>query len=185
MMVTTHAAIGLLLALPLVAVAPELAAVGALAAVAGGVFPDLDLLVGVHRRTLHFPAYYWLPALSASALALARPGPATVAVALFFLSAAVHSVSDAFGGGPELRPWEATSDEGVYLHPKDRWIPPKRWIRYDGAPEDLLLAAALSIPALFAFDGVVRSIVVVGLVISAAYAAVRKRIPEELLERFQ
>lgn len=52
MMSPTHTAMGILLALPLVVAAPELAAVGALAGIAGGAFPDLDLLVGEHRKTL-------------------------------------------------------------------------------------------------------------------------------------
>ncbi len=101
MMATTHAAAGLLLAVPLTVVAPDLAPVAALAGVAGGVFPDLDLLVGVHRKSLHFPDYYWVGAVPALAAAVVVPGPAVVAVAYFFLSAAVHSVADAFGAGTE------------------------------------------------------------------------------------
>ena len=46
------------------AVATEVAP-AALAGMAGGVFPDPDPLAGIHRRTLHFPAYYWALALGA------------------------------------------------------------------------------------------------------------------------
>ncbi|USZ67346.1 metal-dependent hydrolase [Halorussus salilacus] len=177
MMGTTHAAAGVTLAAPLVALAPELAPVAALAGMAGGVFPDLDLLSGQHRRTLHFPVYYSAAAAATAAAALLAPAPATVAVAFFLVSAAVHCVADAAGGGLELRPWEATDDRGVYVHPAGRWVAPRRWIRYDGAPEDLLAAAVLSVPGLVLFDGWVRRLTVAGLVVSVVYVAVRKRLP--------
>jgi hypothetical protein len=174
---TTHAAMGVTLAAPLVAVAPEFAPVAALAAFVGGVFPDLDLLSGQHRRTLHFPVYYGAAGLVSGVAALVSPNAATVGVAFFLLSAAVHCVADAAGGGLELRPWEATDDRGVYVHPASRWIRPRRWVRYDGAPEDLVLAGAFSVPGLLLFDGTVRTLTVVGLAVSVVYTAVRKRLP--------
>ncbi|WP_137284735.1 metal-dependent hydrolase [Halorussus salinisoli] len=178
MMNTTHAAMGVASAAPLAFVAPELAPAAALAGFAGGAFPDLDLLSGQHRRTLHFPVYYSVAAFAASALAVVATGPATVATAFFLLSAALHCVTDAAGGGLELRPWEATDDRGVYVHPASRWIRPRRWIRYDGAPEDLVLAGVFSLPGLFVFDGAVRTLTVVALAVSVVYVAVRKRLPE-------
>ncbi|WP_276279600.1 metal-dependent hydrolase [Halorussus caseinilyticus] len=177
MMNTTHAAMGVALAAPLAVVAPELAPAAALAGFAGGTFPDFDLFSGQHRRTLHFPVYYSAAALVASAAALA-PTTATVAGAFFLWSAALHCVTDAAGGGLELRPWEPTDDRGVYVHPAGRWIRPRRWIRYDGAPEDLVLAGVFSLPGLFLFDGAVRTLTVVGLAVSVVYVAVRKRLPE-------
>lgn len=178
MMSPTHTATGVVLATPLLAVAPEFAAVGALAGIAGGVFPDLDLFVGEHRKTLHFPVYYWLVALPATLLAALSPSTATVALALFALSAAVHSVVDWFGAGPEPRPWADPSDQAVFLHPRKQWLAPKRWIRYDGAPEDLLLTGVLSVPGLLYFDGPVRTLTVAGLVVGVVYTAVRKRVPD-------
>jgi branched-subunit amino acid transport protein len=178
MMNTTHAAMGIALAAPLTEVAPEFAPVAALAAIVGGVFPDLDLLSGQHRRTLHFPIYYSVAGVVAGAVALLVPTTPTVVAAFFLLSAALHCVTDAIGGGLELRPWEATDDRGVYVHPAKRWIRPRRWVRYDGAPEDLLLASVFSIPGLVMFDGWVRTLTVVGLIISVVYVLVRKRLPE-------
>jgi hypothetical protein len=178
MMGTTHAAMGVTLAAPLVALAPEFAPVAALAGMAGGVFPDLDLLSGQHRRTLHFPVYYSASAVVVGTVAVLAPGPATVAATFFLLSAAVHCVTDTAGGGLELRPWDATDDRGVYVHPAGKWIRPRRWVRYDGAPEDLLLAAVFSIPGLLMFDGIVQALTVVGLVVSVVYVAVRKYLPE-------
>jgi hypothetical protein len=85
----------------------------------------------------------------------------------------------------ETRPWEATSERAVYLHPQSRWLAPKRVIRYDGAPEDLATAAVVAVPGLILFDGRIRLIVVVGLAVSAVYVAVRKRLPESVLEWLQ
>ncbi|MFC7046918.1 metal-dependent hydrolase [Halobacteriaceae archaeon GCM10025711] len=179
MMSTTHAFVGLLLASSMLFLAPEFAVVGAVAAMAGGVFPDLDLFVGEHRKTLHYPDYYWVAAAPAVAVAAFAPGPLTVGAAFFLVSAALHSASDALGGGLGLRPWEDTSDRrGVYLHSRRRWIPPRRWVRYDGAPEDLALAAAFALPGYLLFDGVVSQIVVAGLAVSVVYTAVRKRLPD-------
>ncbi|AZH27248.1 metal-dependent hydrolase [Haloplanus aerogenes] len=177
-MATTHAAVGLLLALPLAVVAPDLAAVGALAAMAGGVFPDLDLFAGVHRKTLHFPDYYWIGAIPALVAAAALPVAATVAVAWFLLSAAVHSVSDAFGAGTEPRPWERTSAEAVYLHSRSRWLRPRYWVRYDGAPEDYLLTVVFLAPGLVLFGPTVRRVALTFMAVGGAYTLVRKRLPD-------
>jgi hypothetical protein len=183
-MATTHAAMGSLLALPLAVVAPELAPAAALGALAGGYFPDADILGPLeHRKTLHFPEYYPPIAAALSALAYLRPSPLAVAVAFGALSAALHSLTDALGGGLGLRPWEEDDERGVYSHLGGRWIPPRRWIRYDGAPEDLLAVFVLSAPGLAAFDGPVRMALLGGIVVSACYTAFRKRLPE-IGERF-
>lgn len=180
MMVTTHVAAGLLLAAPVAYVAPELAVPAAAGAVLGGVLPDVDLFVGVHRKTLHFPVYYSVAGVLAAAVALATPTPLTVAAALFLLAAGVHSLSDWFGAGEELRPWERTSDRAVYLHPRRRWLRPRYVVRYDGAPEDLLLTVALAVPAAVTFDGWLRALVAGGVLLAAAYTLFRKRVPDWL-----
>jgi len=184
MMATTHAFVGLALAVPVALVAPELGVPAAVAGLAGGAFPDLDLLFE-HRRTLHFPVLYWPPALLAGAVALVVPGPVTVAVATFLLAAAVHSASDVLGGGLELRPWIPTSNRGVYVHATGRWLPPLRVIRYDGSPEDLALACVAAVPGLLVFDGHVRTVTLAALAVSVVYALLRKRIVEWAPERFR
>jgi hypothetical protein len=178
MMVTTHVATGLLLATPVALLVPELALPAALGGVAGGVLPDLDLLAGTHRKTLHFPDYYWVPAVAGGGVAALHPTSLTVATALLFLAAAVHSASDWFGAGTELRPWERTSDEAVYLRVRDRWLPPRYLVRYDGAPEDFLLTLVLAAPGLVAFGPFVRRLTLGTLVVAGAYALVRKRLPD-------
>jgi len=180
MMVTTHVASGLLLAVPVAMTAPALALPAAVGAVLGGILPDVDLFVGVHRKTLHFPVYYSVLGVLAGGVALVAPAPVTVAVALGFLAAGVHSITDWLGAGEELRPWERTSDRAVYLHPRRQWLRPRYLVRYDGAPEDLLLTVVLAIPAVATFDGWLRALVVGGVVLAAAYTLCRKRVPDWL-----
>ncbi len=176
-MAFTHVAAGLALAATVAAVAPVYAVPAAAGSVAGGLLPDLDLVVGAHRRTLHFPAFYWLPAALFGAVAVLAPSALAVGLALAALTAAVHAVSDAAGAGDELRPWERTSTNGVYLHVARRWVAPRYWVRYDGAPEDLLLAVVLAAPALVVYDPPVRTLVAAMLVLAGGYSLVRKRVP--------
>ena len=184
MMATTHALVGAAIAAAAATVLPEAAPAVLAAAVAGSVFPDLDLYAG-HRRTLHYPAYYWVAVAVALVVATAFPVPPAVATALFLLGAAVHSVMDAFGGGLELRPWEGNSDRAVYDHLNGRWLPPKRWVPYDGAPEDLLFAGLLSVPALLVFGGdpLARAGLLAVLAVSVVWAALRRRVAT-VSERF-
>jgi hypothetical protein len=184
MMATTHAFVGLALATAVAMVAPEFGVAAATGALAGGVFPDLDL-AAAHRKTLHFPVYYSVAAVPATLLALLNPTTVTVAVALFLLAAAVHSASDVLGGGLELRPWEATGEKAVYAHSRRRWLRPRRLIRYDGAPEDFVVGAAFALPGLVVFDGWVVQAVLAGLAVSLAYTVVRKRLPDLTPERFR
>ena len=197
MMATTHALAGVALAVLAGVLFPESAAGTSLlpvaAAAVGGLFPDFDLYAG-HRRTLHFPVYFSVAAAVAVAVAVAVPATPTAAAALFLLAAALHSAMDALGGGLELKPWLGTSDRAVYSHYHGRWIRPRRWIRYDGAPEDLLAAGAFALPALYALDGVAETAVLAALGVSAGYVLLRKpmvdvtqalvdALPEQYLDR--
>lgn len=176
MMLPTHILAGMAFALPVALIAPEFAGIVLLAGVLGGILPDLDMYIG-HRKTLHYPVYYSVLAIPAIAVAILYPTPATVGITFFILGAAIHSISDVFGGGLELRPWEATSDRAVYDHYRGQWIAPRRWIPYDGSLADLLLAVALALPLLVALEGVYWQLVVVTLAIATVYTAVRRILP--------
>jgi hypothetical protein len=178
MMVTTHGLLGLALATPLTVLAPELAPVAAVAGLLGGAIPDLDLFVGRHRRTLHYPVLGWLAAVPAAGLAVLAPGPATVALAVGLAAFALHAAMDALGAADELRPWERTSAEAVYDHLRGRWVRPRYLVRYDGAPEDVLLTALAAVPAVVAFVGALRWLAVGCVVLALGYAAVRRRVPD-------
>lgn len=175
MMATTHALAGVALATVTLLVAPEHAPVAITAAAIGGIFPDLDLY-GSHRRHLHYPILYSILALPAAAILAAAPSVATVAMATFLGAAALHSSMDVLGGGLELEPWRGESERAVYDHVRRRWVAPRRWIRYDGAPEDLALAAVCALPPLFAFGPIVEPFVVGTLLVSIGYTLVRKRL---------
>ncbi|WP_280586981.1 metal-dependent hydrolase [Halorubrum sp. Boch-26] len=177
MMLPTHVLAGMLLAAPLVRVAPEFAPVGFVAGFFGGLFPDLDMYVG-HRKTLHYPVYYSALAGVALVAALMAPSAVTVAAALFFLGAALHSVSDMYGGGLELRPWEGNSDRAVYDHYRERWVAPQPGVRYDGAAEDLALSVGLALPLLVLVDGSLRLVVAGTLLVAAVYTLLRRHLAE-------
>jgi len=177
MMATTHALVGAALAAAVSVIAPELAPAALVAGLAGGAFPDLDLY-GYHRRTLHFPSLYTVAAAMTGLVAVAAPTVVTVGAATFFVAAALHARMDRYGGGLELRPWQNTSDRAVYDHVRGRWRRPLRWVRYDGAPEDLLVATVFAVPPLLVFDGAVQLGVLAVLGVSGGYVAVRKRLPD-------
>jgi hypothetical protein len=131
-----------------------------------------------HRRALHYPVYYSAAAVIALVVALAAPSAVTVAAVLFLLGAALHSVSDMYGGGLELRPWEGNSDRAVYDHYRKRWVAPRSGVRYDGAAEDLALAVGLALPLLYLTDGPLRLAVVGTLLVAAVYTALRRHLAE-------
>jgi hypothetical protein len=177
MMLPTHALMGMVLGLLVGAAAPEFAGVALLAGLVGGVLPDLDMYAG-HRKRLHYPVYY--AALAGPALVLAGlvPTAATVGVAVFLLGATVHSATDVFGGGLELRPWEATSNRAVYDHYRGTWIEPRRWVRYDGAPEDLLVAVVLAVPLVVSVDGALQAVAYGSLGVGAVYVVFRRTLAD-------
>lgn len=177
-MVTTHAATGASLAVLLLPVSPRLAAVAALASFLGGVLPDVDLFVGEHRRTLHYPDGYTLGAVALGCVAFVRPDAATVGAAAFVAGAALHSLADALGGGLGREPWFEDDHRGVYYHFGRRWIRPRHWVRWDGAPEDLALCLVCTAVVVAGFDGPVRWLVLATLPVSVGYTLVRKRLPE-------
>jgi hypothetical protein len=176
MMLPTHALLGMVLALPFALIAPEFATHALLAGFLGGTVPDLDLYSG-HRKSLHFPVYYSLIAIPAVLAAVVVPGPMTTAAAVFLLGAAVHCLSDSLGGGLELRPWEETSNRAVYDHYSDRWIRPRRWVRYDGAPEDFVASAVLGAFLFTVVDGPFRTIVALAVLVAGTYTVVRRILP--------
>jgi len=173
MMLPTHAIVGLAIAAPLVALAPEFAPAALAGGLLGGVFPDLDLYSG-HRKTLHFPTGYLLAALPAMALAFLVQHPLAVGLALFVLGAAAHCQMDRLGGGLELRPWEGTSERAVYDHVRGEWRQPMRWVPYDGSPQDLVLLSTVAIPLLVVLETPFRLVVGLALGVGIVYVGLRQ-----------
>jgi len=178
MMVLTHVAVGLALAVPVAVVAPEFALATAVGGALGGFVPDLDLLWGQHRKTLHFPVLGVVPALVGIIGAALAPGPLTVGAAVGGVAFLAHAASDALGAGEELRPWERTNPDAVYDHVRGRWLRARYLVPYDGHPRDLGVAVAVATPVLVVYDGPVRWFTLTLLVVATAYTAVRKRVPK-------
>lgn len=184
MMATTHALAGLALAGVWLLVAPEHATVAFAAGALGGAAPDLDTVVGTHRRTLHFPALGWAVAVPAVGLAALVTAPWSVALAAFCVAAAFHALSDWLEGDAGWRGWERERDEAVYCHLTGEWLAARRWVRYDGSPEDLLLSAVFAGGLSLVTTGPVRWLAVALLTVSAAYTLVRRRLPDTV-DRFR
>lgn len=177
MMATTHVFVGLALVAPVAYAVPELAIPLAVGAILGGLFPDFDLVL-THRRTLHFPVVGSIPGVLAVGAAAVVPSAITAGIAAFAVTAWIHAASDALGGGPEMDPWNNPTDRAVYDHARGVWIRPRRLIRYDGAPEDAAVATILAVPPLVVFSGPIRWVIGGGLVLSLAYALLRRRLTE-------
>lgn len=175
MMTTTHAVVGALVGAATAAFAPVPTPAALVVGFVGGALPDADL-VATHRRSFHFPVYATAFAALAVLVAFLVATPAAVLVAVFLVALAGHCLMDVFGGGVEVRPWEATSDRGVYDHYGERWIPPRRWVRYAGAPEDLLVAIVAGLPALVVAGGRTRPALAAVLVLSAVFTVFRRRL---------
>jgi hypothetical protein len=173
MMLPTHVLTGLALAVPLAAAVPEYGTAALAAGLVGSILPDLDLYAG-HRCTLHFPVYYSAVAVLAVPVALLAPVTMTVAVTAALIGAAAHCLTDALGGGLELRPWEATSDRAVYDHYREQWVTARRVVPYDGAPADLVASVALAGPLLYGLDGPFYWIVVAALAVGTVYTVLRR-----------
>ena len=175
MMATTHVFTGLAVVAPVAYVAPDFAVALAVGAILGGLAPDFDL-VRTHRRTLHFPVAGLAVAVPAVVLAAVSPSILTLALAAFVVTAWLHAATDSIGGGPEMDPWNDRTERAVYDHVRGRWIRPRRWIRYDGAPEDAVLGVALAIPALVVFDGWLTAVITGCVTVSLVYALLRRRL---------
>ncbi|WP_277542753.1 metal-dependent hydrolase [Haloarcula laminariae] len=112
-----------------------------LAALVGGLAPDVDLLAD-HRKSLHYPVGYSVLALGALGGLLATGAAPLALAAVAVGAAALHAWSDALAGSVEAEPWNPTTERAVYNHALGRWHRPRRYVRYSGAPEDGLLALA-------------------------------------------
>lgn len=175
MMTTTHAFVGAAVGATTAVFAPELTPTAIAVGFVAGAVPDVDL-VAVHRRTTHFPVVLSALAVPATVVAAAVPGRLSTLTAVALVAAAAHSAMDALGSGAGPAPWLATSDRGVYDHVRGRWIRPRRFVAYAGAPSDLALAAVVSLPTLWLASGPLWVVAVTALVGSVLFAAFRRNL---------
>ena len=177
MMTTTHALVGALVGATTAAYAPDVTQTAVVVGFVGGALPDADL-VGTHRRSTHYPVCGAAAAAVAVGLAGLLGTGAAVLIAVFAVAAALHPPMDALAGGVEHRPWEATSDRGVYNHAGGYWVRPRRWIRYSGAPEDAALAAGVAVPVLVVTADPLRDWLFAVVLASGLFAVVRRRLAD-------
>lgn len=183
MMAVTHALMGLLLGISSSLFWPEMIFYAAIGGLAGGIFPDLDLAFN-HRKTFHFPVIFSIVTLLTGIFTLFNPTAVAIAAFYFFLSAAVHSWIDMFGGGLEARPWIPSDDRGVYSHTLGKWFKPRRWIRYDGSPEDFVLSSVIAVPCYLFYTGILQDLILLMLLVGGTYSLLRKKIVDWAPERF-
>ena len=177
MMGVTHALMGGLVGASSTFFTPEYFLAAVAAGYIGGLFPDLDLVFN-HRQSLHFPVGFSILTVVAVSTALLTGEKNIILFSYFVVSAAVHSWIDILGGGLEERPWEGTTDKGVYSHSLDRWFPPLQVIRYDGAPEDFLLTLVMGAGLFTLLNGYpqVQKIVILSVIVGGLYSLVRKKL---------
>lgn len=187
MMLPTHVFVSLLLATPFAVLLPEHLAVIAASAIAGGIFPDLDILVGEHRRTLHWPYIGWLVAAPfiVKILFTAWVPPLAVIAAVFFACAAFHALVDIYACGPTMRPWQQDSEKGVYNWLGQTWVSPKYYIAYDGSPGDFILTLVLFLATWPIYSSLIWYPYGAGflLLVAVVYVSIRKDVPR-LLQQF-
>jgi hypothetical protein len=176
MMAPTHALAGTLVGVAVASAFPGTDSAVLAAGYVGGLAPDLDLYAD-HRRRLHYPVGYGLGTAAALVALVVTPSPGGTVVLTCLAAAWVHAVADTLGGGLELRPWERTSERAVYDHVRERWLRPRRVVRYDGAPEDAFLAGGLGASVFVLTEGPVRLLVAATVIVAFLWVLVRRRVP--------
>jgi len=181
MMLPTHILIGLALVSPIIpSLPPSFHLPVVIGVILGSTFPDLDLVFGMHRKTLHTPYYGWIALGVVSVIAALHTTPLTIAAVAFTFGASQHSLSDVIGGGLEERPWEQTATRAVYNHRHKTWLKPRNYITYDGSPSDLAVFGVLggltySTYSIFPYyTELLASLTIIGL----TYTISRKILPE-------
>lgn len=175
----THAIVGMLVVAPIALVFPEFTVVVAAGGFVGGWLPDVDLFGGQHRKSLHYPVYYWVAASVALMLGVVLGELVGVVLAAVFVGAGMHSVMDIYCAGLELRPWERTDQRGVYLHTRNRWVEAQYWIPFDGSIPDFMLAVVTGVGVVLVYgDGGVQGVTTLCVVGAGVYAYVRPWLPD-------
>lgn len=140
MMFSTHILIGAVLGYFLSGFFSADMTVLVVAGMIGGLIPELDFLVGKHRRTLHYPFGYFIAAVLPSVVFLWINTEIFLYGATVLFAAGVHSFMDIFAGA-ELRSWDKSEwqQTAVYNHIQQKWTKPRRWA-YGGSIQDVILS---------------------------------------------
>lgn len=145
MMFPTHVIKGLIICLPLFYYYPEFSTMIYISAIVGFTVADLDLFIGKHRKTLHYPFVSLILGIVSVPIFIIFTNTVTLFMLVLLWGVSIHSLFDVLGGGVEDEPWEATEDRVVYNHLQDSWMDARRIIPYDGSPRDFILYILLTI----------------------------------------
>lgn len=179
-MLPSHALVALALSSILLFIAPEYSVIIFGAAFIGGILPDIDLLFGEHRKTLHYPVYsIGLLSIGLGIFAI-TVNVYTIGLLAFLIGLASHGIGDIAGSGLEHRPWERTTDRGIYNHVSHKWIAPRYIVGYDGSKRDFALMGVVSVFVYYQYSLVPLVEYIIGglLVIGMFYTFVRKHLPD-------
>lgn len=181
MMLPTHIIGALFLSIPIIAFYPDLIRVVFIGSVFGGVAPDLDLIIGQHRKSFHHPYIFSLGLFTAISLLVAFPESTILVGFLAFMIGCVsHIVGDLMGSGLEHKPWDQTSTRCVYNHVRQEWIPPSYILGYDGSLRDMGVLLVLSGVVYIFYHQMmyIEQAVLVLLSIGMVYTIVRRTLPK-------
>jgi hypothetical protein len=150
-----------------------------LTSIIGSVVPDLDLFIGQHRKTLHYPVYSGFIFIVTIPLLFVLPITG-IYINSFILCFGLHSVLDAIGGGLGKYPWKEQNLPTVYDHYSQKWLYKNNFkyrVEYDGSPLDLLISILLAMFIFVATDTpYIRKTVLLSLLIAFVYTIIRKKI---------
>lgn len=191
MMLPTHILVSLCFSLLFIyinPVNPVYATELLIAAIIGGIIPDLDMFIGQHRKTLHnIPLYIGLILLSL--IGVINTYITEILNEYIFiigliigLGAIGHILSDILGSGLEKKPWEKTSNHCVYNHFTKSWIAPTHIFGHDGSIRDLSLLLILSTIIIFIQPSqlipFIHIIIYISIFIGFSYTVIRKKLPQ-------
>ncbi|MFB6213678.1 MAG: hypothetical protein ABEJ07_03910 [Candidatus Nanohaloarchaea archaeon] len=183
MMVSTHILIGGLIGYLFSTAISVNPVTLALAGMLGGLIPELDFLIGHHRKTLHFPYSYFLLSIPVLILIPFFQAELLILLATVLVSAGVHSFMDIFAGA-ELRSWDESEweDTAVYDHIRDKWIQPQR-IAYGGSMRDFLLSTICFFSTIYLINDPKILLIATGLIVfSVAYTMGIKKASDEIID---
>lgn len=176
MMLPSHIFLALLVIAPITAVSPELGVPLWTATIIGAIMPDLDMVLGQHRKTLHFPSVAILMLPLSISLLLISDSIILSSLAGFSIGFFLHPLIDISSSGLSERPWVETSEKCVYNHTTQSWIRPTRVTGYDGSPKDFAVLC-LAVIAVFPILGDIHlhtELSILAVAIGSLYVLVRK-----------
>lgn len=183
-MLPTHILVGLLFCYPVIYLYPDHTNLLTFVVIVGSSFPDLDMIIGQHRKTFHFPLLFISLIGISGILFLLQIFPYSLILFLIGLSGLIHILGDIGSSGLEKYPWKQNGSRAVYSVFWKKWISPTYILGYDGSKYDfvLLVFCTLVVAVLypeFPYDTIFYGLC---LITGGTYYLIRPKLP--LLEDY-